>query len=441
MNLRAKHVSAGAYQASFMRLRDWLCEKYLSYIPKSYLLYIPGTKQFRSRYQRQIANEARRGLKLFTNLHTLDYTTKQRLFYQIRSHENRKAIMVIGRRYTGTIVLVLYLFAILAIYTYYTLPSLDMPTRQNIYQYLFIGVFCAVTGIFRRQFAPRIYPSIIVLWIILYWILRIPSIDSRLKSEYPFFLEYLWWIQNVSLISGIFVTIVAVLLFVIILVLWCLFDRRLKTNHPDTVLINVLLRVLSIVEKQPHHWADLKFRRQLIPMIEEAASCIQYGLCRQCQSGDNNLDVWVQDIMTRKAAALRELKKWVLTPKADTRGQFIARVAASFSQIVSGNWDALEQIEPRKLSHLQLWRTRMGAALGALFMSGLPVLLLWVFQQTSVAFKGVLAEYATLGAYIWAVLTLFMAYDPLFGPKAAALKEVVQSLPVLGPLLGRDKRE
>ena len=87
------------------------------------------------------------------------------------------------------------------------------------------------------------------------------------------------------------------------------FERWMRAHHPDTVLVNRLLRILSMVEKEPRRWADLEFRRQLIPMLKKAAVCLQYDLRRQCQSGDAIIDMWVQDAIARKAAALRELKK------------------------------------------------------------------------------------------------------------------------------------
>jgi hypothetical protein len=127
-------------------------------------------------------------------------------------------------------------------------------------------------------------------------------------------------------------------------------------------------------------------------------------------------------------------------PKADTRSHFITRIAASLSQVASGNWDALNEVEPERVSRIQMWRSYTVAALRALYLASVPAGVWWALQQASLAPKGASAEYVTVGIFIWAVLTLIMAYDPLFGPKAAALREVVQSLPILGSLLGKDKK-
>jgi hypothetical protein len=175
-------------------------------------------------------------------------------------------------------------------------------------------------------------------------------------------------------------------------------------------------------------------------MLEEAATCIQNGLSRQYWSGDGIIDLWLQDTATRQAASLRELKKWVLIPKSDTRNQFIVRIVAGLSQITSGNWDALEQRDPEKISRLQWWRSHAVAALRALYQGGLPVLGLWAFQQTSLAFKGEYATYVTAAVFLWAMWVLITTYDPFLAAKITTFKEVVQSLPSLGSLLGKDKK-
>jgi hypothetical protein len=195
-----------------------------------------------------------------------------------------------------------------------------------------------------------------------------------------------------------------------------LFERQIRISYPDAVLVHILLNILSIVERQPRRWAELGFRRQLIPMLEDAAICIQHGFRRQCQSGDDTVDRWVQDITERQAAGLRELKKWVLTPKSDTRNQFIARIGASLSQITSGNWDAFEQREAEKISRLQWWRSHVIATLRALYQGGLPMVGLWAFQQTSLAFKGDYATYATAAVFLWAMWVFITTYDP-FKPR------------------------
>jgi hypothetical protein len=139
---------------------------------------------------------------------------------------------------------------------------------------------------------------------------------------------------------------------------------------------------------------------------------------------------------------LSRLVNQVVTPKSDTRNQFIARIAAGLSQITSGNWDALEQRDPEKISRLQWWRSHAETVLRTVFLASLPGLLWWALQQASLAPKKVPVAITSVFYFwcFWAAMTFLIAYDPHFWLKATALKEIVQSLPGLGSLLGKDKK-
>jgi hypothetical protein len=79
------------------------------------------------------------------------------------------------------------------------------------------------------------------------------------------------------------------------------------------------------------------------------------------------------------------------------------------------------------------------------FRGGPPILAFLAFQQTSFVPKGVLAE-SIIGLImaiicLYALVTFIMACDPLIGAKATAMKEMMQSLPTIASLLGKDKKE
>jgi hypothetical protein len=86
-----------------VRLNTWLWKKCLSSIPEAALPYIPGTRQFQRKCQTQVAQETRKGLQLFKDLQALDTTTKRSLFFQMRTHENRRAIMFIRQGYAALV--------------------------------------------------------------------------------------------------------------------------------------------------------------------------------------------------------------------------------------------------------------------------------------------------------------------------------------------------
>ena len=104
-----------------VRLNTWLWRGCLSCLPKAWLSYITSTRQFRHRYQKKVAQEARKGLRLFRDLQALDTTTKRSLFFQMRNHENRQAIMFISQ---GYVALVGFLALLIGVYIVAMLPNI-----------------------------------------------------------------------------------------------------------------------------------------------------------------------------------------------------------------------------------------------------------------------------------------------------------------------------
>jgi hypothetical protein len=362
--------------------------------------------------------------------------------------------MFVGRRHIGTVSALIFLIivAVIAIYSlllstaqaYLAVPTIiEKIGLASFTINILIIIITAVIGILLGfvviaiiQWYPRfMLPLLSLVGMLLLGLAIYLDISA---GKHPWDVASSILPLNHSIPLALFTSIIIIAFWLVLIKV--VFDRQLRAFHPDALLVHILLNILSIIEKQPRRWPELSFRRQLIPMLEEAATCIQNGLSRQYWSGDGIIDLWLRDTATRQAASLRELKKWVLIPKPDTRNQFIVRIVAGLSQITSGNWDALEQRDPEKISRLQWWCSHATTASRAVFMAILPGLLWWALQQTSLALRGVPAEYVTVGIYIWAALTLIMACDPLFGLKATAFKEVVQSLPGLGSLLGKDKK-
>jgi hypothetical protein len=203
-----------------------------------------------------------------------------------------------------------------------------------------------------------------------------------------------------------------------------------NASYPDAVLVYGLLQILSQVEKKPKQWADLVFKRQVINKLEEIARCVQYNLPRQLRSGDAGTDSWFKETTKQIAAALREQKKLILTPKPDSRDQFIAELSTNLIQATSGNWDGLKKVKPEKFSFTQIWHGRLSEFLRALFSAGLPLLILWGIQQTSLAFQGNMLDTIKVLVITGGIMRLLIALDPISMEKTSALKDIIQLLPI-----------
>ena len=80
----------------------------------------------------------------------------------------------------------------------------------------------------------------------------------------------------------------------------------------------------------------------MILQLEEIAVCLERFMPKRLRcGGDVATAQHVRRIYGKAGSAIRDLKKWVATPRADTREQLILRITECLFLVKSGNWDGL----------------------------------------------------------------------------------------------------
>jgi hypothetical protein len=136
---------------------------------------------------------------------------------------------------------------------------------------------------------------------------------------------------NSSLQYGILGAIYAVTLLwgmifvgvaVIVGALQILSSRKYRL-HPEAVVADRLFRVLfELDQNKSRDLGSHEVKNSLIDLIESTAVAIETGMVKGSRTADPLTSVWFSNRMGQIAASVRDLKKWVLTPKEDTRPIF-----------------------------------------------------------------------------------------------------------------------
>jgi hypothetical protein len=213
------------------------------------------------------------------------------------------------------------------------------------------------------------------------------------------------------------------LAFLLILGLSTLYEWRTNKFYPDSVVVTELLDVLHQVETHPERWGKLDFRRARMRQLENVADRLERELPHRLRSGDPLTDEWMNKATRRMAAALRAKKKWLLTPKPDTREHLIKALAAALVNTATGDWDGLEQADLEPVSRAQ-FVSQVGGLVWQLVQGALPLLVLLGIRRVEPAFAGPLADSAITGAVMWFALRLLAVIDPHYREKLAELKEL-----------------
>jgi hypothetical protein len=153
---------------------------------------------------------------------------------------------------------------------------------------------------------------------------------------------------------------------------------------------------------------------------------------KQIEGNDPNTSYWIKETTRLIAIALREKKKWIITPKSDTNVHFKIYITNTFLCIINDNWDALERAEGATSMVSQSPHPILMFLLSLLklvFLMGLPIAIFLVFQQAPFVIPDTVRGYIIIGLFLWELLTLLVVFDPNVNAKISAIKDLTNLLP------------
>jgi hypothetical protein len=183
-----------------------------------------------------------------------------------------------------------------------------------------------------------------------------------------------------------------------------------------------LLNVLSLAADKSVQYTDFGTKRTILHRIERAADHMERCIPAALPSGDTQTDAWISRQAREMACSLRKLKREVFTTDATVYGHFIWQLRVTIILAATGQWNRL----PRDTStgpKRQRIRDGLISAGATISRAVLPLAILWLVQRFIEIPESTLKT-LLVGGLIWACLTVIAAFDPLFGEKISALKDV-----------------
>jgi len=199
-----------------------------------------------------------------------------------------------------------------------------------------------------------------------------------------------------------------------------------------------LVCIIDTAEREPEGFRRMNFKRELLLGLEKVALCIELHLPSQFHHHDSITDAWLRERTKQWSTALREKKKWILTPKEDTLEYFVESITFILICFVDGNWDALERIEPVKIARPPLRKsitTFLLHALKTILKIAIPVVSLLVLQQTPLALTGATLVSVISMLSLYAVTILASDLNPDFNARISNVKDIMSLLPGNGSKL------
>lgn len=197
--------------------------------------------------------------------------------------------------------------------------------------------------------------------------------------------------------------------------------------HFLKALFDALLQIIALNRDDELGWTHPEARKQLVTNLEEAARCLEV-IPKTILGRDRFSNRWNQQEYLRRASGIRDRKKWVLLPKAETRNHLEQELRRILQLAAVGDWDGLPQADLPSDVHIPWWRRAL-TILRSLIITALPPVGVIVFgKYLPQEFK----TSVTTVAWIWALISLLAMLDPRFGEKLSAFKDMPTFLPFGG---------
>jgi hypothetical protein len=236
-----------------------------------------------------------------------------------------------------------------------------------------------------------------------------------------------------SVSVGLFSTILLDIGIAVSLMILSFINRTMEkwknSHHPVEVIIHNLILTLREVETESINSINLEVKRRQVLRMEVVAHCFEYYLFEQLASGDIITDGWLRKMTKEMALAIREKKRWLLTPTNNNQEEFLNRIVSVLICVIKGNWDAIERMEPEKLtdglpSLPPLRRPWVVNLLKTVAIAILPVLGFSLVQWSPWAIKGPFLDYMVIGLFIWVFLVFVSTLDPNLSNRLSILKNL-----------------
>ncbi|RPJ49392.1 MAG: hypothetical protein EHM21_07105 [Chloroflexi bacterium] len=196
-----------------------------------------------------------------------------------------------------------------------------------------------------------------------------------------------------------------------------------EQRYVEARIIFRMLMLISYLEEKENWLAHPFYKQRVLDQMEQIASMLERGLPRQVSSKDSATDLWIKNRARRMGASIREKKKWVLAPKADTQAQLLKSLAQDYVHAASGDWDAFSQSDPEPITAQNIiFLVRHWA--GVLVRGALPMLILFIVQSRFVQLSEQMASNLWLATTLWLILTVLLELDPDFKEKLDVLGKV-----------------
>jgi hypothetical protein len=157
------------------------------------------------------------------------------------------------------------------------------------------------------------------------------------------------------------------------------YERFVVNKTPESIIVYNLLLVLHRLDDGSLN--NYYSKRMFVTRLEYAALFMEKYIYKVLKTSDDEANQWIMEMTRQIAAAIRDKKKWVYTPKPDTAQHLAERLADFLIHFLRNEWDSLDRVEVPKLSQKTSGITQFLTTARSLIFGLLPISILCCFRK------------------------------------------------------------
>ena len=201
-----------------------------------------------------------------------------------------------------------------------------------------------------------------------------------------------------------------------------------SVREPETVIIDELLETLAILELGERIWLQFSKKNLICRHLENVALCVEIRMTRRAKTRDVVSSFAYSQSNEEIAAAIREKKRWILTPKQDTYQHLQSNLSRLFSQALSGDWDSMSRSQPVEIDKTKLMERLFGhfqtLVIGAIPLGMLRVVTPYIVVLQDESVQGI----ARLIFISWALWQIMKIFDPIINEDVSQFVDTVKNI-------------
>jgi tetratricopeptide (TPR) repeat protein len=209
--------------------------------------------------------------------------------------------------------------------------------------------------------------------------------------------------------------------------LFRLAGRAIDRKNGQAVIVSAYVDLLRGLDR-PEKRTDPRWKKELVGSLETIAQTLEHYLPLSIGRGDLTTRAWVRTRAAGMAAAMRDLKQWILTPREETWADLSDLLQGQLKYVGTATWDQLPWRDPGPAASRER-RLRIVSFSKLAVVTALPGLTLWGYNLTPYAVEHPSPDWAVLVlGVIWPLVTILVKLDPDFYDKLSAVRGTTEGL-------------